>query len=324
MKPSTTAIVVTYNSAGQIGRALTALRGANVDVIVVDNASTDATRTIVERDFPDVVLMVNETNVGFATAVNQALTGVRGEIVLLVNPDCTVPSDTVHGLVHFLATRPEVGIAGPRLLDADGRVAVSAHPFESLTSVLASRFGGSLVPVGVRRVLSGTLRRRTYDACRGPAEPTSVDWLSGACLAVRTDLLRATGGLDERYFLYYEDEELCWQARSHGLDVIYLPGLSVVHIGGASSEIGATWPHLYRSMLIFFAKHRRTSYQAVRFAVLARAGLGIVLATARRATGDGAGSGAARGAAWRGVARIAWTSSRPDLVSQPELEGAAA
>jgi N-acetylglucosaminyl-diphospho-decaprenol L-rhamnosyltransferase len=322
MTTGVTAIVVTYNSAGQIGRALTALRGADVDVVVVDNASADATRTIVQSDFPDVALLVNATNVGFATAVNQGLADVRAGVVLLVNPDCTVPADTVRGLVHFLATRPDVGVAGPRVLDADGRVAVSAHPFESLTSVLVSRFGGSLVPVGVRRILSGSSRRRMYDACRGPAEPTPVDWLSGACLAVRADLLHATGGLDERYFLYYEDEELCWQAHSLGLAVIYLPELQVVHIGGASSAVGATWPHLYRSMLIFFAEHRRSSYQAVRFTVLARAGLGIALATARRATGSE--SGAARAAAWRGVARVAWTSGRPDRVSRPELEGAAA
>lgn len=312
----TTAIVVTHNSAVHIGASLAALAEAGVAIRVVDNASTDATRSLIARDFPDVDLIANATNVGFSRAVNQALHGYRGETVLLVNPDCVVPPATVRGLVDFLRTRPEIGVVGPRLIGADGQAASSAHPFETLTSVLLSRFGGALVPVGVRRLLSGGRRRRAEDACRRPVRPVTVDWLSGACLAVRTQVLRSIGGLDEGYFLYYEDEELCLQAWRRGSGVAYLPTLQATHVGGASSaNVGATWPHLYRSMLVFFARHRRRTYQAVRVAVLLRALIGIGLALLRLMLRRD--SGASRARAWRAVALIALTSNRKTVEGQP-------
>jgi N-acetylglucosaminyl-diphospho-decaprenol L-rhamnosyltransferase len=308
------AVVVTYNSAGQIAATLNSLISSGLEVIVVDNASTDATTAIVKRDFTEVHLLANATNAGFAKAVNQALATVSGEVVLLVNPDCTLPSQTTAGLLNYLADQSDVGLVGPKLIGADGQVAISAHPFETLTSVLLSRFGGSLVPVGIRRLLSGARRRATYDACRDGDAPASVDWLSGACLAVRTDLLKELGGLDERYFMYYEDEELCWQAHARGKDVRYLPDLIATHIGGASAELGTTWPHLYRSMLVFFGRHRRSSYQAVRFAILVRAGIGVLLATGRRLARDPSSAG--RTTAWRAVASIALRSSaQPDGVA---------
>lgn len=305
-----TAVVVTHNSAGEVTSTLTPLLAAGGSVVVVDNASTDGTLDLVRERFPDAITLANERNVGFAVAVNQGLAHVRTDTVLLVNPDCTVPPATAAGLATFLAERPDVGVAGPRILHPDGTVAVSAHPFESLRTVVASRFGGSLVPVGVRRLLSGRRRRAAYDACRSSLEQASVDWLSGACLAVRMDLLRATGGLDERYFLYYEDEELCWQARQRGADVVYLPDLAVTHIGGASSETGATWPHLYRSMLVFFALHRPTRFHAVRTAILVRSAVGLSTAGARRLLGRPSATG--RASAWRAVAAIAWTSRDVD------------
>lgn len=312
----TVAIVVTYNSADHIGRCLAALQAAGVAIRVVDNASVDGTADVIRRDFPAVDLIAGHTNVGFARAVNRAAFGVAAEVILLVNPDCVVPAGTTRDLVALLLSQPTVGIAGPSLVGSDGAPAVSAHPFETLHSVVFSRFGGSLLPVGVRRLISGRDRRRAYDACRASTRPSSVDWLSGACLAVRGDLFRDIGGLDERYFLYYEDEELCLQAKSRGARVVLLPTVPAMHIGGASSELGATWPHLYRSMLIFFARHRAASYQAVRFAVLVRAGLGVGLGCARRL--HDAAAGRTRMAAWARVAHIAWSADRRSMAAQRE------
>jgi N-acetylglucosaminyl-diphospho-decaprenol L-rhamnosyltransferase len=309
-----TAIVVTHNSAVHIGQSLTALRDAGVPVLVVDNASSDATATLVEQGHPEAGLTRNHANAGFARAVNQALARVGTRYVLLVNPDCVVPVATARGLLTQLRDRPDAGIAGPRLVGPDGRTAISAHPFESLASVVLSRFGGSVMPVGLRRLVCGARRRQAYDACRSTVddEPVTVDWLSGACLAVRTDLLRDIGGLDEGYFLYYEDEELCLQAHRRGAAVVYRPDLVAMHVGGASSrEPTATWPHLYRSMLVFFGRHRRSQYQAVRAAVLARAVLGLALGAARLAVRGG--SGAARIRAWWTIALIAAAGHREPI-----------
>lgn len=300
-----TAVVVTHNSAGQIADCLAALQDAGMAIRVVDNASSDGTVRLIRRRFPAVDLVAGRENVGFARAVNRAAAGVTGEVILLVNPDCVIPPATTGALLAFLADHPSVGITGPALVGPDGRLAVSAHPFETVTSVVVSRFGGTLLPVRARRLVSGPARRRAYDSCRaGAPAATSVDWLSGACLAVRTDLFHAIGGLDEAYFLYYEDEELCLQARRRRFDVVHLPTVRASHIGGASSELGATWPHLYRSMLIFFGRHRPAGYPAVRLAVLVRAALGMGIGAARRVCGGR--SGTARMLAWSRVARVAW------------------
>jgi N-acetylglucosaminyl-diphospho-decaprenol L-rhamnosyltransferase len=310
-----TAILVTHNSANHIGDALAPLRQAGIGVRVVDNASRDATVALVASAYPEVELIVNRHNAGFASAVNQALRDVATDVVLLVNPDCVVPAETARALVAYLRGRPEVGIAGPRLHGVDGRVTNSAHPFESLGSVVASRFGGSLVPVAVRRALSGA-RRRGHYGCRDAAAPVGVDWLSGACLAIRTDLLARLGGLDDGYFLYYEDEELCLRARQHGAEVVYLPTVPAMHVGGASSaDPGQLWPHLYRSMLRFFARNRRDAFQAVRVAIVVRAVIGIVLAAAR--LGWRPGTAAARARAWAAVIGLALTASPQALASAP-------
>lgn len=315
MRPTdATAIVVTHNSERQIVAALTALRQAELPVRLVDNASTDGTVELVRRRFPEVTVLASPTNTGFATAVNRAAAGVDTDVVLLVNPDCVVSSGTVAELVRIIRSRPSVGIVGPRLVDAHGRIAISAHRFESLVTVLASRFGGALVPVALRRLLSGRQRRVAYDACVRGARPVAVDWLSGACLAVRRELFVAIGGLDEGYFLYYEDEELCLQAARRGAEVLYVPSVTAVHTGGASSSDPAwIWPHLYRSMLRFFARHRAGTLRAVRGAVLLRALIGIGLAGVRIPLQPRAGT--ARLRAWTRVGRIA--------VNGPETRGGA-
>ncbi|GIG88508.1 glycosyltransferase family 2 protein [Plantactinospora endophytica] len=311
-----TAVLVTYNSARHIAAALTPLLRAGLAVRVVDNASQDGTVALLAREFPDVEVTANRRNVGFAAAVNQALAGCESEVVLLVNPDCVLPVGAAWALLGYLDGHPEVGVVGPRLVDAAGRVAISAHPFENLTSVLLSRFGGSLVPVPLRRLVSGGRRRSAYDACRAPSGPVSVDWLSGACLAVRRSLLTEVGGLDENYFMYYEDEELCLQVHRRGADVVLLPAVSATHTGGGSSaDPNWIWPHLYRSMLHFFARHRRSTYQAVRLAVLLRALLGIGLAAVRLTVSPR--SGTARARAWYSVARTAATATSTAPERQP-------
>ena len=163
---------------------------------VVDNASADGAAVVAAR-FPEVTLVKNDENVGFAAAVNQTLATVDTEVVLLVNPDCVLDEGAAAVLVATLAGTPDVGVAGPGLSDPDGGVRNSANTFESWASVLVGKFGGSLLPIRLRRLVCVGRRRRTYAAClREPDGPVAVDWLSGACLALRTSLVRDLGGLD--------------------------------------------------------------------------------------------------------------------------------
>lgn len=300
------AIVVTYNSERHVTQCLSALVEAGLGVWVVDNASTDGSPQVVAERFPDVRLLVNPANYGFARAVNQALAQTEADVVLLVNPDCVVPPETVGRLADYLAANPEVGIVAPRLRHADGEVAISTHPFESAGSILASRFGGSLVPVGLRCRLARRKRRESYEACRDGAEPVAVDWVSGACLAARGSLLRRLGGLDAGYFMYYEDEELCLQAWRAGARVVYLPAAEALHVGGASSGDPAhVWPHLYRSLLRFQARHRPRTYRLVRGGILLRALIGVALGVGKDALAARRGDAPRRALAWARIARIA-------------------
>ena len=313
------AIVVTYNSARQVERCLSALVEGATEVYVVDNASTDGTSGVVRARFPHVRLIENRENVGFAAAVNQALEQTDADAVLLVNPDCVVPRDMVTALASHLRANPDVGLVAPRLRDEDGHVATSAHPFESLFTVVASRFGGSLVPLRLRRALAGAKRRESYDACRAGGEATSVDWVSGACVAVRGSLFRRLGGLDRGYFMYYEDEELCLQVWKAGFRVVILPDAEAVHTGGASSSDPAhVWPHLYRSLLRFQARHRPHTYGLVRLTILARAVVGMAVGAVHDAVALGRGRPARRVRAWARIARIAaLESSRAELGATP-------
>jgi GT2 family glycosyltransferase len=273
---------------------------------VVDNASSDGTLARV-RARTDVTVVANAQNAGFARAVNQALEHVRGRAVLLVNPDCVVPPPTAEALTQLVCEHPDIAIAGPRIRAADGTVAISAHPFE--TGTLASRFGGSLIPVPLRRLLSRGARRESYMLCHDGGTETPVDWVSGACLAIRASLLRELGGMDTGYFMYYEDEELCLQARHAGARVAYLPSVEAVHMGGASStDPASVWPHLYRSMLRFHARHRRSTYQVVRGGIALRAAIGVLLGAPRDVAALARHRPARRALAWWRIGRVALAS----------------
>jgi N-acetylglucosaminyl-diphospho-decaprenol L-rhamnosyltransferase len=266
------AIVVTYNSADSIEACLAPLVESGAHVTVVDNASSDGTSALVHKVFPGATLIANDENRGFPAAVNQGLAHATGDVVLLVNPDCVVPPATVHALAEFLDAERDVGLVAPRLREESGEIQVSAHPLGSFRSLLANR---------ARRVLPRRLAPRfaaDYDVCLTATEPTDVGMTIAACVAVRTSLLREVGGLDEGYFMYLEDMELCLQIRKAGYRVVYLPTVEARHVGGASSGDRAhVWPIHSRSLLRFHARHQPRTFQLVRLTLFARALLGMGL-----------------------------------------------
>jgi len=294
------AIVVTYRSAGSIGACLDALLEGDLHVVVVDNAGT---ADVVREHFPQIELIANDDNVGFARAVNQGLARCESDVVLLVNPDCVVPTATVAALVEYLREHADVAVVGPRLREADGSVNISAHPIATFGSMLgnrARRFFPFLTPLLARHSRFGS-----YDACLHATEPTEVEMVIAACVAVRGDFLRdELGGLDEGYFMYCEDMELCLQAWQRGRRVVYLPTVEAFHEGGGSSgDRSHVWPLHTRSTLRFHAKHRPRTFQLVRLALLGRAVLGLA---------DPRGH---RRRAWAGVARVVLTVPKRRLLS---------
>nr|MBA2443463.1 glycosyltransferase family 2 protein [Rubrobacter sp.] len=194
------------------------------EVVVVDNDDGPV------PEIPSSVSLIrNPSNVGFARACNAGISASAGEYVVLVNPDTTVERDFFERFEGFLGGNGDVGVAGPRVLDEDGEVQLSARRevgavsgFLGRTSLLTRLFPRS------RAV------RRLFPAATAPGGPAEVDWVSGACMVLRREMLEEVGGLDGRFFMYFEDADLCRRARASGWLVLYLPGVSVTHRAGGS------------------------------------------------------------------------------------------
>jgi N-acetylglucosaminyl-diphospho-decaprenol L-rhamnosyltransferase len=230
-------IIVNFNSGGSLARCLDSIADLEKDalVVVVDNASTDSSEKTAERG-GQVTLQRNAENVGFARAVNQGLAQTEGEFVLLLNPDCELRPDALDRLVSELRRHPRSAIAGPKILDHDGTVQGSARGDPTL---LTGLFGRSTL---FTRVFPGSkLARRNvrFDLMNGASTDNAgedVDWVSGACMMARRDMLSAVGGFDERYFLYWEDADLCRRLRGRGWGIRYVTSAEIVHQVGQSSR----------------------------------------------------------------------------------------
>jgi GT2 family glycosyltransferase len=221
---------------------------------VVDNASQDGSGAIAQEFAPAVALVANAANVGFGRAVNQALARVRAPFVLIMNPDCHLQPGAVAALEDELRRRPRCALVGPRILDPDGSVQGSARGDPDM---LTGVFGRSAV---LRRLLPwlAVARRNVVDATVTAGGPSVVvDWLSGACVLARREALADVGGFDERYFLYWEDADLCRRLRARGHHVRYVPSATAVHRVGHSSRTAraSSVRAFHDSAYLYYATH---------------------------------------------------------------------
>jgi N-acetylglucosaminyl-diphospho-decaprenol L-rhamnosyltransferase len=246
-------IIVTYNSRRDLDGCLTALvqtRPSNaMEIVVVDNGSSDGTAAHVRERWPSVTLIAGGENLGFAKANNVGIRKSTGDLVLLLNPDAIVSPGSIETLVAALTAHSEAAIAGPRIVDGDGRPELS---FGSMISPIAE-LRQKLLVVGNDRhvpVLSQWVDRMTR-------QQKPVDWVSGACLLIRRTDLDAVGLLDERFFMYAEDVDLCAAVRARGRAVLFVPQAQVVHLRGRSvaSAKPATHAAYRRSHVAFYEKH---------------------------------------------------------------------
>ena len=235
--PEIAVVLVDYNAGDEIIHALesvaTELQGRVWEGVVVDNASAESCAAQVARFAPAVSLISNAVNVGFGTAVNQAIAATTAPLVLIMNPDARLEPGALAGLEAVLAAHDACALAGPRILNLDGTVQGSARGDPDMLTGLFGR----------RQVLTRWLpwlpaaRRNVIDpSALDPRESHVVDWLSGACLLGRRSALARVGGFDERYFLYWEDADLCRRLRHAGYHVRYVPAATAVHRVGHSSR----------------------------------------------------------------------------------------
>lgn len=250
--PSMAIAVVSYNTRTHLQQCLATIAADDVDeVIVVDNASVDGSTLMVRECFPDVAVIANDVNPGYAAAANQAIATCRAPYLLLLNSDTRLEPGTVAALTDYLDQHPHVGVVGPRLVNPDGSLQPSCFAFPTPAQMfLQSSFVGTLM----RRI--PILRHRdlqTWDHSHARAVP----WVLGAALALRRAAVEAVGGFDERYFMYSEEVDLCYRLQQSGWETHYAPVTTVVHYGGASTvqlraEMGV---RIYLSTQQFYDRH---------------------------------------------------------------------
>jgi GT2 family glycosyltransferase len=251
-------VVVNFNSSALARRAVESaaadLGSQEWRAIVVDNASTDAGVDAL-GGLPRTTVVANAANVGFGAAVNQAAARSTAPLLWVLNPDCVVHAGAFAALAATLDAHPDCAIAAPQLLNADGSVQASARGNPTAwtglfgRNTLLTKFFPSAAPA--RRNLPAR------DLAASGVDSAPVDWVMGAAMLIRRAMFDAVGGFDERYFLYWEDADLCRRLWQRGCSTRYVPRARVTHDGGVSarSDAALATRAFHRSAYRYYATH---------------------------------------------------------------------
>lgn len=279
--PRIDVLIVNYRAYDELERCLESLepvRSAFAQVLVVDQESAPDDAARLTARFPGVELIPLSTNTGFAAGVNLAARSARSPFLLLVNPDCVITGTMCGHLLAALDARGDMAVAGPRIRNADGTIQPSARRFPDLTTAIAGRSSW------LTRVLPQNPFSRRNLPARGADDvaPVEVDWVSGACMLVRRDAFDAVGGMDEGFFLYWEDADFCRRLQQAGWRTAYVPQAAAMHIGGRSSRhaADASLEAFHRSAYRLYTKHATAAGRLLN--PLVRAGLQMRLAFMKR------------------------------------------
>lgn len=258
--PDVTAVVVAYNVASLLERCVASLlaeaegSGLRCELLVVDNASMDGSADLVRARFPQARLIANAENRGFAAAVNQGLAAAGGRQLLLVNPDCELLPGALGALVGYMAEHAGVGVVAPQLLNGDRTPQSSRRRFPSLGTLFVE---STLVQWRWPRWPVRPLLERFYAGELPDDQAQAVDWAMGACLLARREVVEQVGGLDERFFMYFEELDWCRRVREAGWEVHWLPAARALHYHSRSADqdVLARDVHFHESKYRYAAKY---------------------------------------------------------------------
>lgn len=236
--PDVSILIANWNGERVLARCLNSIyqhaRAVSFEIALCDDASTDASLDLVRRKFPDVKLLVNAHNLGYAATTNRAMTIASGRYFLLLNNDAMLENDALSEFVRFMDAHPDVGICGGLLLNADGSPQHSFGAFPSPFAALAEL-------LWLRRVLPFLPPTHLGTAPTDLARPYPVPMVVGANLFIRASLARALSLYDEHFIAYFEDSDLCYRAWRAGWKVFFVPSARLTHLfsysyGGDSPE----------------------------------------------------------------------------------------
>jgi GT2 family glycosyltransferase len=227
-------IIINYNTIDLLRNCLNSIcaetRKVDYEVFVVDNASSDGSVQMVENDFPDVILIKNHKNVGFAKANNQAMELCTGKYVLLLNSDTLILNNTISKMVTFMDQNPHVGLACCKLLNPDGTLQINCRNLPRNFYKILVAFRNFLIFFFKNKVSSETLDPLAFMYRKSK----EVNYIVGAFMMVRNDVINEVGKLDENFFIYGEDNDWCIRVQKSGWRLWYFSGAEIIHYGGES------------------------------------------------------------------------------------------
>lgn len=269
--PDISVIIVSYNTIEITKIALShlfaSLHNFEMEVLIIDNDSKDHSADILRHEYPNITLIENKKNVGFGRANNQVLPYINSRYVLLLNTDAFVEPDTIAKTVQYMDANPQCGILGVKFLGRDGELQPSCRFFPTPWNIFLNR-------TGLNRFFKHA--KMVDDMTWDHASVRDCDWVPGCYFLIRKAVIDQVGLFDPRYFLYYEEIDHCFAAKSAGWHVTYFPYTSVVHLGGESAksegEITSTGRQLeslqIESELLFFRKNHGLTVALVNVLLL--------------------------------------------------------
>ena len=254
-------LVVNYRAYEELRACLQSLEqffASDMEVRVVDHATEPLEAARLRRTFPWIHLIDVAENPGFAAGVNRAASGASGEYFLLINPDCVFREDVARPLATWLAAHPSVGACGALVREPDGSVQASARRFPDFTTAVAGR------TTWLTQFWPTNAWTRRNLVARDAVTPVEVDWVSGACTMIRRRAFEAVGGMDESFFLYWEDADFCLRLKKVGWVTMYYPSVAITHLTGRSSARARTRSLIafHKSAFRYYRKHAGSAARA--------------------------------------------------------------